>query len=59
MADVLTHTAGVGLWDNEAITTEWKQARAILGIGDTEYRRIMQIVEEDVDKSSEFIDIIT
>jgi HD-like signal output (HDOD) protein len=58
MANIITHAAGVGLWDNETTTPEWKQARALLRIGDAEYQRIMNIVKDDIDKSNEFIDII-
>lgn len=58
MADILTHRAGVGLWDGEAITDEWKDARRILKMGDVEYERIQQTLEDTIDKSKEFIDII-
>jgi len=58
MADILTHRAGVGIWENEAVTDEWKDARRILRMGDAEYDRIMQALVDNVDKAGEFIDII-
>ncbi len=58
MADILTHRAGLGLWEDEVVVDEWSNARSILGIDDKEYERIMQFLEENVDKSKEFIDII-
>jgi len=58
MADILTHQAGVGLWDNEAITEEWKDARKSLGMGEAEYARIKMTLDDTIEKSKEFIDII-
>ena len=58
LADILTHQAGVGLWDNEPIVPEWDQARSVLRIGDDEYEHIMASLNDTINKSDEFIQII-
>lgn len=58
-ANILAHQGGAGLWDDEVTSREWPQARAMLRVGEVEYNRIMQYLDESIEKSKEFIDIIS
>lgn len=58
LANMVTHNLGIGIWKDEAVTPEWGEARSILQIGEAEYERIVQTLNDSIDKSEEFIDII-
>jgi len=58
VANSITHSLGLGLWENEAVTGEWDQARSVLRISDSDYSSIVQTIGDDVEKSDEFISII-
>lgn len=57
-ADALTHEVGLGLWDNEVTPPLWDQAESVLRLGEAERERILTLLNDSVEKSSEFIDII-
>lgn len=59
VADILTHQVGLGLWENEPIAEEWGQARTMLRIDDAAYTSIMNSLNESVEKSNEFMSIIS
>ena len=58
MANVLTHKVGMGLWENDPTPPEWEEARSVLRIGPPDYERIVKSLQESLEKSNEFIDII-
>jgi putative nucleotidyltransferase with HDIG domain len=58
VANAITHSLGLGLWENEAVTGEWNEARSVLRITDADYEAIVQSLGDSVEKSDEFISII-
>lgn len=58
VANAITHSLGLGLWENEAVTGEWDEARSVLRISDTDYEAIVESLSDSVEKSDEFINII-
>ena len=57
-ADILTHRLGMGLYDNETQYGEWEKARTVLNISETDYRRVSDILADNLEKSTEFLSII-
>jgi hypothetical protein len=58
MANVIAHEVGMGLWEDEACTEEWKGARSVLRMSNSDYDQIVSSLRENIDKSNEFFDII-
>lgn len=58
MANVITHEVGMGVWEDEVCTEEWKGARSVLRMSDLDYDQIVSSLRENIDKSNEFFDII-
>lgn len=57
-ADILTHQAGLNLWDDEVQVQEWAESKNILRISDNDMTKIMETLQESVEKSLEFFNII-
>lgn len=57
-ADILTHQAGLHLWDDEAQVQEWAESKNILRISDNDMTKIMETLQESVEKSLDFFNII-
>jgi len=58
IADVLTHQAGLGLWDGEITPPEWDQGSSVLRFGENDREHILALLSDSIEKSGEFIDII-
>src|SRR5690554_6439533 len=58
-ADIIAHQIGAKLWDDEYCEDEWENTRALLKITDDDYKKIMNTVTENLERSDEFINIIT
>ncbi|MBN1602485.1 MAG: HDOD domain-containing protein [Chitinispirillaceae bacterium] len=57
-ADIVTHQAGLHLWDDEVQVQEWAESKSILRISDSDMTKIMETLQESVEKSLEFFNII-
>jgi HD-like signal output (HDOD) protein len=58
MADILTHKAGMDLWAEEVHVQEWAESKKMLRITDNDLKKIMETLEESIEKSLEFFNII-
>ncbi len=58
IADVLTHKVGLDLWQGEVHIQEWVDTKKVLRITDTDLTKILTTIEESVEKSLEFFNII-
>ncbi|MDR0306768.1 MAG: HDOD domain-containing protein [Chitinispirillales bacterium] len=58
LSDVIAHNLGCGLFDDEVCTQEAVQCRLELKIGNSDYDKIVQNVENSIDKSNEFLSVI-
>jgi putative nucleotidyltransferase with HDIG domain len=58
IADIITHKAGLDLWEGEAHVQEWADTRKVLRISDNDLKKIMETLEESIEKSLEFFNII-
>jgi HD-like signal output (HDOD) protein len=59
LADGIAHNLNCGLWDEEALPNEWKNARGLLSIDDQEYQRMTASLKGEIDKYKEFFSIIS
>lgn len=59
LADVIAHQLGAGLWDDEPCVGEWEQTRSVLKIADSDYEKIVNTLSDSLEKSDEFLDIIS
>jgi HD-like signal output (HDOD) protein len=57
-ADILAHETGASLWDNEPLSPQWNDYRSVLKVSDTDYEKIKQTLEDSMEKSLEFFNII-
>lgn len=58
MADVMTHRIGCGLWEDEDYDDEWIKARSVLQLQEDDYKKIIESLAENAEKSIEFFTII-
>ncbi|MBD3346830.1 MAG: HDOD domain-containing protein [Chitinivibrionales bacterium] len=58
VADIITHHLNVDLWEGETGPREWARSRTLLKMDDAIYRRIVETVENEIDKSNEFFSIV-
>ncbi|KMQ50941.1 metal dependent phosphohydrolase [Chitinispirillum alkaliphilum] len=58
LGDIMAHKLGCDLWDGEIRVEESASSREILNISQTEYDKIMDKLQDSVEKSTEFLSII-
>jgi HD-like signal output (HDOD) protein len=58
LADSITHGLNCGLWDEEALPSEWNLARSTLSINDAQYQAIVGSIKNEVEKYKEYFSII-
>lgn len=58
IADVLTHKVGLDLWPGEVHVQEWAETQKVLHITESDLTKILTTIEESVEKSLEFFNII-
>jgi HD-like signal output (HDOD) protein len=58
LADLITHRFDCGLWKDEAMPSEWAEARRALSLSDEEFQRIVNSQEGEIDKYKEYFSII-
>lgn len=59
LADCIAHAAHVSTWDNEAPAREWRNARAFLKLDDGTFDSVVASVQEEIQKSDEFLSVIS
>jgi HD-like signal output (HDOD) protein len=57
-ADILAHDIGASLWDDEPLSPQWDDYRKVLSVSDADYGKIRQTLEDSMEKSLEFFNII-
>lgn len=57
-ANILAHQTGATIWDEEPIPEEWSNYREILRVSESDYTKIRQTLEDNIEKSIEFLNII-
>ena len=57
-ADILAHEIGASLWDDEPLSPQWDDYRNVLKVSDADYGKIRQTLEDNMEKSVEFFNII-
>jgi putative nucleotidyltransferase with HDIG domain len=58
LSDIIAHDLGCNLFDDEHCTGEFEQCRIELKIGTADYDKIVQTVENSIDKSQEFLSTV-
>jgi HD-like signal output (HDOD) protein len=57
-ANILAHHTGATIWEDEPIPKEWENYRQILQVSESDYTKIRQTLEDSIEKSVEFLNII-
>lgn len=57
-ANILAHETGATIWDGEPIPEEWPNYREVLRVSESDYTKIRQTLENSIEKSMEFFNII-
>jgi putative nucleotidyltransferase with HDIG domain len=58
LADVLSHTVDVGLWEGEKTPPEWENARTFLDVSDVDWAFFVNEAKASIEKSDDFFSIM-